>query len=177
MSVVFVAGVHGVGKTTACAKAASSLMIGHYAASAVIRGEKASAVSETSKIVADLDANQLLLINGVRRIASQGERFLLDGHFTLKSSLGIEPIPTAVFEQLGLRGSVLYWDHPEQIAARIAERDGVEADLDSIHRHQQLEVAHARAVANELSIPLVELSAFDVEGLIQSIMEWGGNYV
>lgn len=166
------AGVHGVGKTTACSQVASRLCIGHYAASKLIREEKASAISTNSKIVADLEANQQLLVTGVNRLLEAGQRFLLDGHLTLITSGGIEPIPVRVFERLNLAGIVLFSDHPEAIVARAIERDGTASSVAMVRHHQERERAHAHDVAVACDVPLFLLNAFDVMGLEKAVYDW-----
>lgn len=172
MTVFFVAGVHGVGKTTACSEVASRLSIGHYAASKLIREEKASAISANGKVVADLEANQQLLVAGVHRLLDTGHRFLLDGHFTLLTSGGIEPIPVRVFEHLRLAGIVLFSDRPEAIVARALKRDGTASSVDMVHHHQEQERAHAHDVALACNIPLFLLNAFDATGLEKVVHDW-----
>lgn len=172
MTVFFVAGVHSVGKTTACSEVASRLSIRHYAASKLIREEKASAVSTTSKVVADLEANQQLLVAGVHRLLDAGERFLLDGHFTLLTSGGIEPIPVRVFEHLRLAGIVLFSDRPEAIVARALKRDGSAFSVDMVRHHQERERAHAHDVALACNVPLFLLNAFDATGLENAVRDW-----
>ena len=66
MGVIFVAGIHGVGKTTASNHAAGILCMGCYTASELIKLERASAIPTSGKAVADIDGNQMLLIRGVR---------------------------------------------------------------------------------------------------------------
>jgi len=89
MGVIFVAGVHAVGKTTACTHAARTLSIAHYTASSLIKAEKASAIPEWGKVVADIEGNQNLLIRGVRRVLLENRgRIILDGHFTLPNAKG-----------------------------------------------------------------------------------------
>jgi adenylate kinase len=175
MTVFFVAGVHGVGKTTACSEVANRLSIGHYTASKLIREERASAISTSSKVVADLQANQQLLVAGVHRLLDTGKRFLLDGHFTLLTSSGIEPIPIRVFEHLRLAGIVLFSDFPEAIVARALERDGTASSVEVVHQHQELECAHAKDVALACNIPLFSLNAFDVTGLENAVRDWFAN--
>lgn len=67
MSVIFVCGVHGVGKTTFCQRLAKTLNIPHFSASALIREKASYAVSEKSgdKQVKDIDANQVILLDNV----------------------------------------------------------------------------------------------------------------
>lgn len=171
MKVIFVAGIHGVGKTTGCRAVAEELGIPHYSASQVIKGEKASAIEEQSKLVADIDENQRLLIQGVSKLI-QGGRFLLDGHFTVLRELdgGIEAVHVDVFRQLRIEGIVTYKDSPSKIANRMQLRDGVLPPVGLLQSHQNAEIAHAKHVADALSVPLVVLQAFDTEGMKRAII-------
>jgi adenylate kinase len=174
MGVIFVAGVHAVGKTTACTHAAGALGIAHYTASGLIKAEKATAISAKGKAVADVEGNQNLLIRSAEkaRMRHQG-RILLDGHFTLATHEGrIESIAVGVFRSLILDGLVVYHDDPLAIAARLNQRDGEALRTDLVAQHQEAELEHAHIVAAELRIPLRLLAAFDASGLVASIMEW-----
>lgn len=173
MSVIFVAGIHAVGKTTACQEVVKALPVRHHTASQLIREEKAAAVDCGSKLVADVDGNQRLLIQAVRRVKAAYGRILLDGHFTLKNKLGgIETIDVAVFANLGISGIAVYKDAPERIAQRINQRDGAVCSVSDIESHQAEELAHSRLVSSSLAIPLVELQAFDTDGLVNACHAW-----
>lgn len=173
MKVIFVAGIHAVGKSTVCKSVSDELGIPHYTASQIIRDEKSSAVSANSKLVADVADNQQILIQGASRLLERG-RFLLDGHFTMrrKSDGGIEAIHVDVFRELRISSIVLFTDHPEDISNRMHDRDGVLHHVDMIRTHQDAEVAHASYVASTLNIPLVELRAFDIAGTKSVIENW-----
>lgn len=173
MKVIFVAGIHAVGKSTACMAVADEFGIPHFSASQIIRGERLSAVDEKSKLVADVVDNQRLLIQGVSRILERG-RFLLDGHFTMrrKSDGGIEAIHAEVFRELHVGGIVLYTDHPEEIAMRMHARDGVLQPVEMLKAHQEAEIAHAKHVAVTIAVPLVILRAFDITGTENAIRSW-----
>lgn len=171
MKVIFVAGIHGVGKTTGCMAVAEELGIPYYTASQVIKGEKASVVAEQSKLVADIDENQRLLIQGVSKLV-EGGRFLLDGHFTIRraSDGGIEAVHVDVFRQLHIEGVVTYTDAPSEIAKRMQLRDGVLPPVGLLQSHQEAEITHAKHIAAALSVPLVMLQAFDTNGMKQAII-------
>ena len=173
MRVIFVAGIHAVGKSTACKLISDEFGMPHYSASQIIRDEKSSAVSADSKLVTDVSDNQRLLIQGVSRLLKDG-RFFLDGHFTIrrKSDGGIEAIHVDVFRELRISSIVLFTDHPEGISNRMHDRDGVLHHVDMIRTHQDAEVAHASYVASTLNIPLVELRAFDIAGTKSVINNW-----
>lgn len=169
MGIVFVAGVHAVGKTTACEEAARVCAVPHYSASGLIRQEKQAAIPERGKVVADIGGNQELLIKGVRRVLAHGAgRVLLDGHFTLSNQEGeIEKVAFEVFRMLSVDCAVIYQDDPIAIANRLAERDGEARPVDLVARHQSEELSHAQNVSSQLGVPLFLLDAFDASGLIK----------
>jgi adenylate kinase len=170
MSVIFVAGVHGVGKTTVCKAAAESLGVPHYTASQLIRAEKASAVSEESKLVVDVGGNQRLLVLAARREIAQYGRIILDGHFTIRTASGvIEPIDTAVFKMLGLNKIVVLLDHPDIIVSRLFNRDGIAYAATSIQEHQDAELNHAWKVSKELNVQITEIQGPEPKRLVDAI--------
>lgn len=174
MKVIFVAGIHAVGKSSACKLLSSETGIPHYTASQIIREEKASAISEDSKLVADVAENQRLLVQGVSRLLQNGNLLLLDGHFTMrrKSDGGIEEIHVDVFSDLRIGGIVLFIDQPEEISKRMNLRDGVSLPVDIFHEHQEAEILHARHVASTLGLPLAVLQAFDTKGMAEALSDW-----
>lgn len=173
MKVIFVAGIHAVGKSSSCKLVSDETGIPHYTASQIIREEKASAISDNSKLVADIADNQRMLIQGVTRLL-QNSNFLLDGHFTIrrKSDGNIEAIDVDVFSELRIGGLVLFIDKPEEISKRMFERDGVLLPVTTFHEHQEAEIAHAQLVASTLKLPIVVLQAFDTKGMRDALSGW-----
>jgi adenylate kinase len=174
MGVIFIAGIHAVGKTTACTFAADSLRLAHYAASSLIKAEKASAISTYGKEVVDVEGNQQLLIRGVQKACERHEgRIILDGHFTLlKPDGGIETVAVDVFRALALDGVVVFQDEPAAIAERLSLRDGESRNSNVIAQHQAAEIHHAQSVSSKLDVPIEFLSAFDSDGLVAAIKRW-----
>lgn len=167
------AGIHAVGKSATCEVVSQELGIPYYTASQIIASEKSSAISEASKLVADVADNQKLLINGVSKILGNRD-FILDGHFTLRrqGDSKIELIDVEVFGALHLAGVVVITDDPLQISMRMKMRDGISLPLDQIVSHQTAELKHAKAIASLLHVPFAELQAFDYEGMKIVIKHW-----
>jgi adenylate kinase len=167
VGLVFVGGVHGVGKSTVCAEVAVRLGLPMHSASAVIRAEKRRAIPEQGKSVADVDGNQQLLIAGVRKLLELSPGIqLLDGHFTLRSTTGkIECISVSVFEQLGIRHVVCIQDAAPSILMRLTQRDGCSGSLEEITALQEAELQHADFVAKHLGVQLQVMPAFDAASL------------
>jgi adenylate kinase len=167
VDLVFVGGVHGVGKSTVCTEVCEALGLRVIAASALIKGERNVEVADRGKLVADVTDNQQLLVRGFKRIErDSGAIQVLDGHFVLRTTAGkIERIASHVFEQLGVRRIVCFMDKPAAILQRLRERDGGDGDIHEVTALQDEELNHADSVANHLRIPSHRLAAFDAASL------------
>ncbi|MGJ0483728.1 MAG: ATP-binding protein [Methylomicrobium sp.] len=130
---IFIAGVHGVGKTYLASQLPATFGLIHTSASKLIKEELTMSNWGVDKRVNDVDVNQIALAAAVQRYNAAGTRLLLDGHFVLLNSednflrLDIE-----VFNSLNLDGVVLLEADPNVIARRIFERDGREAKIDHL---------------------------------------------
>jgi adenylate kinase len=168
MNVVFVGGVHGVGKSTACELVARAHGYAHISASDLIRRERAGAVAANGKLVNDVDGNQELLIRGFQRFCDSGSSqcILLDGHFALLDGDGdIQRLPLSVFRALAPSRLVCFEDDPAAIALRMKQRDLNDVGVDQVSSLQYQELSHASDVALDLRISLMVLRAFDMAGL------------
>jgi len=165
MNVIFLAGVHGVGKGYLGAPVAATLGMLHCTASQLIRDEKGRKTWSADKLVADVDDNQLALINAVNRRRESTASMLLDGHFVLRSGAGgLIRLDTDVFSRLRLSGVILLCDDSKIIAARLARRDGVSTSSESVAELASEEESHARAICCSLHIPLTVVnSATEIE--------------
>jgi len=174
MSVIFVAGIHAVGKSSACEVISSKFGIPHYTASQIIRGEMSAAVPTGSKLVDNVAENQRLLIQGVSRLSASG-LILLDGHFTIQRKLdaSIEEISVNVFQEILVSAVVVFTDDPVKIAGRTFARDNVALPIQYLQAHQEAEVKHAQRVATALNLPIVILNAFDTLAFENAIRSWG----
>jgi adenylate kinase len=151
MDIIFVAGIHGVGKTSCCKQVSEVTGIPHFSASSIIKAGKATAISANSKAVRDIEGNQRLLAQGLVKIAEAGHaRIILDGHCTLLNSLGqVEPISLDVFSPIGLNGVIVFRDDPDKICVRLRARDERVYEAATINEHQDAEVAQAQFVASK----------------------------
>ena len=151
---IFISGVHGVGKSYFCNLLKERLGISDYTASQLIAETKQSGFSPDKK-VADIDQNQQYLLRAVDNLRSQGAEFLLDGHFCLLNTNGeITRIPEDTFTRLNPDAIVLLTDDPNVIVQRRFARDHVELKVDDIARFQEAEIMYANEVAARLGVPL-----------------------
>jgi adenylate kinase len=173
MNIIFIAGIHGVGKTTVSQVMSKKLGIPHLSASNVIKEEHSFAVNETSKLVANVKGNQQLLINGLKK-AAHNHWILLDGHFTMrrKSDGELENVPIETFIDINVSAIVLYIDSPSDISDRLFIRDQIRQSKELLHLYQETEIAHAQYVAATLGVPLIKLPPCEVETAISQIKTW-----
>ncbi|CAN7286887.1 ATP-binding protein [Pseudomonas brassicacearum] len=150
---VFVAGVHGVGKSFLCQRYADEFSVAYESASGLIRKERALADWSVDKKVKDVDGNQLALKSAVQRIVKGGQQLLLDGHFVLiNGASDFVKLEASVFQNLEIAGVVVLEAEAHLIESRLAARDSTKSTVD-ISVFLDLERAQARKVCQELGIP------------------------
>lgn len=175
MSIVFIGGVHGVGKSTFCEHIAEHTGMRWLTASALIKTEKQSAITAGSKSVVDPIGNQELLLRGIHNYMRPDQGgVLLDGHFTLLNAAGeIVSIDTDVFFRLGLKRIIVLRDDDAAICIRLRERDGQDRSISETSAHQDAEIKQACEVATKLCIPVLlinPLNAKDFEKAVEFLL-------
>ncbi|HYW58108.1 MAG TPA: ATP-binding protein [Polaromonas sp.] len=170
MSVIFLAGVHGVGKGFLGTRVAKAVGVIHFTASQLIREEKGLATWGTDRKTSALDDNQVALIRAVSQKRLIHPKILLDGHFVLRNELGIlTPLEKMVFRELHLTGVILLTEESNIIACRLAMRDGGATDVFAISELAEAESAHVQDVCHELGLPLTVINSPTEESLSVAI--------
>lgn len=152
MKAIFVAGVHGVGKSHLCSPQVNASTV-FQSASAIIKAELTSPNWGVDKIVKDVDSNQLALMQGFRRIkeTNPGKNVLLDGHFVLRGPSGLQCIDFDVFKGLGLDEVILVTDSADAVRERVLSRDSLKI-IDDLEEFMALEEKRAREFCRELGL-------------------------
>lgn len=160
---IFLGGVHGVGKTSMCEGISEKFGLKVISASAIIRAEREHPSPDSRTAVLNLGGNQGLLIRGVQRFVTDAPgNYLMDGHFALRTLAGkIEEIDASVFHSMDVNGLVCLVDDPQTIARRLAARDGEDHDVDAIAQLQAAELGSAESVSRNLGLRLTVVQAFD----------------
>src|SRR5271166_600764 len=159
---VFVAGIHGAGKSTICRELARLLGVFHATAGDLIRANANDTTELTVgvKAVPNVDANQLLLLSGLTAYRARNTGpLLLDGHFVLlKPDRAIAKIPVTVYEVIAPVAVLLVEADAVTIHSRLLERDKTVPPVATIADLAIQERAHAERVCGELKIPLWAVS-------------------
>ncbi|MCE7914682.1 MAG: hypothetical protein DYH15_08370 [Nitrosomonas sp. PRO4] len=155
-SLIFVGGIHGVGKTTLCLKAFAPF--GYQCMTASFLISTYGRRIDKNKQVHDIYDNQTALIEQLVLEKKKYCRFLLDGHFTLINSQGhIEPVDHSVFQRINPTQLILIKGDPEEIARRLAIRDGKEWNPTFVEEFQKEEEKHAKLISKKLKKDLFVL--------------------
>lgn len=150
---IFLGGVHGVGKSTLCENTFSPMGYGRATASTIIKSAGGRVVAE--KKIGNIDGNQQMLLRSLPVVLERYSRFVLDGHFTLVTEHnGIECIPLKVFRGINPDAFVLLIGSPAELARRLHVRDGKRWSKSFITEFQDIEIHHAKKIANTLDVPL-----------------------
>lgn len=155
----FVGGIHGVGKTTFVESVATEMGLFSYSASSIISD---CYISNPNKVICSNEVllNQHSLITGLSKTGWFVDGGILDGHFVLQTdNNSSSSIPTSVFRQLDLDAMFILSAKPATIANRLKTRDGIDWGLSLIKKMQENEIARAKQIAQDLSIPLSIIKA------------------
>ena len=169
---IFVSGIHGVGKTYFCNMMGERLGIKAYSASELI-AEKSNQVMASDKQVMDVDQNQMFLQMVVNEMRMKQEEFILDGHFCLLNKEGeISRISPDLFSFLNPDKIVLLTGKTSVIAERRLRRDGIFVNENSLCTFQEAEKKYAEEIATTLNVQLiVSTGSNDLMNIIEKIGE------
>lgn len=150
--IVFIAGIHGVGKGSVCGRLEKALDFKHHSASALMKWEKMSA--KDNKLVKDIPSTQDLLLKALKKAKQDAPRIILDGHFVLlNENSSPTPIDIDVFEGIA-PDLIICLTHPvETIRDRLLGRDGKAFTTDLLAEMQYLESNISERYAEQLNIP------------------------
>jgi len=175
---IFVAGVHGAGKTFATKPACEKLGLVHATASQLIKEERGQATWDLAKMVSDVDQNQAALISAARRIRESGATLVLDGHFVLRRAPGThERLPVDVFRALKCSSVLLIRSPVPVLLERLLARQDMSWTEAELVEFSMAEDVHSAEVAKQLGIPLEILdspSAREVETWLNRLTKGPG---
>lgn len=172
---IFVAGVHGAGKTFVAKPACEKLGLIHATASQLIREERGQASWDGAKVVSEVEQNQLALVSAARRVRASGAKLVLDGHFVLRRAIGDhERLPTEVFRALGCTAVLMIRCPVPVLLERLQARKDKSWSEAELAIFSEAEEEHGTHVARVLNIPMVILdmpSLQEMEACLQRLAE------
>lgn len=167
---IFISGVHGVGKSYFCDMVKQTIDINAYSASTLISEKKKSGFSR-DKLIPDIDDNQQYLLQAVDELRATEGNFILDGHFCLLNAEGkVQRIVYETFTALKPEAILLLTEAPDIIAERRQSRDNRDVTVESIKEFQDSEEVYAKEVAEAIGAKLfISKGTSDLEKSIEFI--------
>lgn len=151
---IFLSGVHGVGKSYFCRLVKEATGIEFYSASKLI-AEKRQIEFSQNKLIPDIDDNQPYLLQAVAELKATGQNFILDGHFCLLDATGrVQRISSDTFTTLMPETIILLTEKPKIIAERRRVRDKIDVNESSIIDFQLQECNYAKELAENIGAQL-----------------------
>jgi len=158
--IIFIGGIHGVGKGTFCQKIFDSYQVEWFSASDLLRWSEIS--TKENKRVADFDETQQRLLQGIKNRVPNNKLSLLDGHFCLLNNDGIpEVINEEVFYQIRPMAIGIISSNLNIVKGRLESRDRKTYNLDTLSNMQKMEIEHSKKISLHLDIPFFEISDGD----------------
>jgi adenylate kinase len=146
---IFVGGVHGSGKTELCKKIQERIDCVYLSASQLLKWSK------KEKNVENVQENQRILKELLKKEMQDDKLYLIDGHFALWNNENeCEMVPLWLYENLGLKCIIMVEMNAETICKRLFSRDHFEVGLGKTKQLISTEKANAQFVSKNLSIPL-----------------------
>jgi adenylate kinase len=154
--IIFIGGIHGVGKTDFSAKASKALDIPCLSASKLIADQR-NAPAAINKRVQSVEKNQNALITAIESQNIRGKNFLLDGHFCVFDSTDfVKKVPFGTFRTLAPVAIIVLHDDVDRIRERLQKRDKRTFSTELLNRLQETELEYANEVCNLLKIPMCQ---------------------
>ena len=175
--IIFVGGVHGVGKSTACDEVCPPLGIALLGASSLIeQGFQANgvhkAVEEADKrIPADLALNQEMLAQGFRKSFKPNHKHLFAGHFVLATKAGtFVNVPEETFQEISPLALVVCLNNVDELKRRASGKKGLQQySARWWHEFQEKEKLQASRMGKKLGIPCYEIQLSNTRGFHETV--------
>ncbi len=167
-NIIFVGGIHGVGKGTICKEISLNTGLIHLTASQVLKWEEIS--NSDNKLVKNITSTQNRLIIGLKNLIKKDKKYLLDVHFCLLNSDGIpNRIDEDTFDQINPKVIAIVIDDVKKITKRLKARDGKIYDIKVLNELQQMEIEYAKYLSNKYLVPYIEIKDGNYTQLMEII--------
>jgi adenylate kinase len=151
--IVFVGGIHGVGKSYICNKISHLLKIEYLSCSNLINWTKIS--TSNNKTVKNISNTQELLLTGLKKKTNKKSKYILDGHFCLLNKNNQpQNIPFKTFEKINPKGLIVIVENVDIIYKRLLNRDDTNYSKELLDNFQNKEVSRAEEISKKLNIEL-----------------------
>lgn len=154
MKIVFMGGIHGVGKNYLLNNIVDKISLEVLTASEVLKWNEHSNFPK-EKLVKSINDTQDRLIINLNSIVKDDKNYLLIGHFCLLNRhKQIERVPFTTFIKLAPKSLYVKIANPIKIFDRLQIRDNQLWSMELIEKMQLEEIQYAKELSKYLSCPL-----------------------
>lgn len=173
MSVIFVAGCYGVGKSTLLDKLSKKTKIPHFSAGMLI-SENNEEIYGQNKYVTDKKNNQTILINQIEKKLKKFPQFFLDGHFCIFKKGNIPVLlPLDDLAKMHFEKIILLEAPPSMLQQNLLHRDKRYYSLQDITALTKEEHRRALIFSDQTRTPLyihhMQYNEYDEYEIIKSL--------
>uniref|UniRef100_F4C8X2 Adenylate kinase n=1 Tax=Sphingobacterium sp. (strain 21) TaxID=743722 RepID=F4C8X2_SPHS2 len=154
-NIIFIGGIHGVGKSSVCYNICSKLNIHHLSASELIKWDELNEDPKNKKVV-DIPDTQKRLIIGLQQAVKDNKHYLLDGHYCLlNNGSEVTHVPLETFKQINPKLLILILGDISEIKDKLEVRDHKRYDVGLLKSLQNEELTYAKHLSKSLGIDLL----------------------
>lgn len=151
---IFVGGVHGSGKTELCKKIQEKIDCVYLSASQLLKWSK------KEKTVENVQENQRILKEHLKKEMQDDKLYLIDGHFALwNKEYKCEKVPLAFFENLNIKCILLVVENEDVIEKRLFLRNEINVLSENIVSISMVEKEYSQFVAEKLGVYFYQVNS------------------
>ncbi len=153
-NIVFIGGIHGVGKSTICRQICARTKLKYLSASELLRWKEINSEAENKKVT-NIPATQDRLMIGLANSIERNKFYLLDGHYCLLNNQNeIVNVPLDTFRQINPISLNLIIGDITEIKNKLEKRDNIVYDQDLLRSMQESELYYANHLSKTLGVTL-----------------------
>lgn len=151
---IFVGGVHGSGKTELCKKIQEKIDCVYLSASQLLKWSK------KEKNVENVQENQRILKELLKKEMQDDKLYLIDGHFALwNKEYKCEKVPLTFFEDLNIKCILLVVENEDVIDKRLFVRNEINVLSENIVSISKVEKECSQFVAGKLGVYFYQVNS------------------
>ncbi len=153
-NVIFIGGIHGVGKSTICQHICRELNMEYLSASELLKWNELNKDVKNKKVT-DIPFTQSRLVTGLKSTLQKDKNYVLDGHYCLfNKDNEVENISVDTFKKVRPIALVLIVGDVKEIKNRLEARDNKPYEHELLENLQNNELAYSESLSDILNIPL-----------------------
>ena len=150
--VIFVSGIHGVGKSTLCAQVSDEIGIPFLSASTIIKEFKLGS-ENIDKLNAEVMSNAKAFNSGVKKLLETHDSLIVDGHTILLDDKGeFIHIPPSIIAELPILKFITLYHDLNVVSGRLS--DDLPNGIEFLREFQDRELNQSLIIAQNCSFSL-----------------------